>query len=78
MTAPAIAVSLAAERGLPSPLLPSVAERTRRAWRALAYRWDRPLSPAQCAARVVEGAVRDWREGVLERCLGSGGEEGET
>ncbi len=69
--APVQAVSLAAAAGIPPALLPAVAERCARTVAAVAHlsAGRSRLTQRQIAERVVAEAVRDWREGVLERLL---------
>lgn len=71
MTPALAAVILARIAGVPSSLLPSVAARARRALVAVAEcHWRvsaRRPSHGEIAEAVAAGAVRDWRDGVLER-----------
>jgi hypothetical protein len=73
--APVQAVSLAIAAGIPSALVPAVAERCTRTVAAVSHMsaGRSRLTQQQIAERVVAEAVRDWREGVLERlCAGEG------
>lgn len=76
MTPALAAVLLARVAGVPSVLLPSVAARARRALAAVAAcHWRvsaRKPTRGEIAEAVAEGAVRDWRAGVLERCCMDG------